>query len=93
MITLKGRLTQLPHIKWQPRHSLNPPLSNVMIDGAEARTNVAGGFDAQAAICVREVDAQIVLQFTSLHKVGFALPRHTSRVIHRLKCISLSTTK
>ena len=39
----------------------------------------------ETARCVREVDAQSVLQFTLQHKVGFALPRHTSRVIHRLK--------
>lgn len=58
-----------------------------MIDGAEARINVAPGFDAEAAICVREANDQSDLQVTSIHKICFALPRHTSRVIHRLKCI------
>lgn len=36
-------------------------------------------------MCVREVYDQSVLQFTINHKVCFALPRYTSRVIHRSK--------
>ena len=35
------------------------------------------------AICVQEIDAQCVLQFTLNHAACYALHRFTSRVIHR----------
>jgi len=38
-----------------------------------------------AAMCVRNVDVQCVLQFTLFHAVGCVLHRPTSRVIHRLE--------
>ncbi len=49
---------------------------------ADSRTGVAKG-EPLAAMCVQDVDVQSVLQFTLIHKVGFALHRHTNRVIHR----------
>ena len=41
--------------------------------------------ETSAAMCVRDVDDQGVLQFTLLHAVCCALHRRTSRVIHRLE--------
>ncbi|KAL8619360.1 hypothetical protein ACOMHN_057018 [Nucella lapillus] len=42
-----------------------------------------------AAICVQSVDVQCVLQFTLVHAAGCVLHRRTSRVIHRLKLLSV----
>jgi hypothetical protein len=42
-----------------------------------------------AAMCVRNVDVQCVLQFTLIHAVGCVLHRPTSRVIHRLELSDL----
>lgn len=39
----------------------------------------------EAAMCVQDVDARCVLQFTLIHAAGCALHRRTSRVIHRLE--------
>lgn len=36
-------------------------------------------------MCVQDVDARCVLQFTLIHAAGCALHRRTSRVIHRLE--------
>ena len=41
--------------------------------------------EADAAICVQDIDVQCVLQFTLIHAAGCVLHRRTSRVIHRLK--------
>ena len=39
--------------------------------------------EAEAAMCVQDVDVQCVLQFTLIHAASCALHRRTSRVIHR----------
>ena len=39
--------------------------------------------EPEAAMCVRNVDDQCVLQFTLVHAAGCVLHRRTSRVIHR----------
>jgi hypothetical protein len=46
--------------------------------------------ETSAAMCVRDVDDQGVLQFTLLHAVCCALHRRTSRVIHRLELYFIS---
>ena len=51
---------------------------------ADPLTNVATD-ESIAAMCIREVNDQSVLQFTIPFKVCFALHRHTSRVIHRIE--------
>ena len=51
---------------------------------ADPETDVASG-DAEAAMCVQDVDVQCVLQFTLVHAASCALHRHASRVIHRLE--------
>lgn len=44
-----------------------------------------------AAMCVQDVDAQGVLQFTLVHAVCCALHRHTIRVIHPTQYSKLTT--
>jgi len=51
---------------------------------ADPQSDVAPGKPG-AAMCVRNVDVQCVLQFTLFHAVGCVLHRPTSRVIHRLE--------
>ena len=45
---------------------------------------------AEAAMCVRDVDVQCVLQFTLVNAAGCALHRRTSRAIHRLELFAIS---
>ena len=53
---------------------------------ADPETDVAGGYrDSGAAMCVRDVNVQCVLQFTLSIAFCCALHRHASRVIHRLE--------
>lgn len=40
-------------------------------------------------MCVQDIDAQCVLQFTLIHAAGCALHRLASRVIHRLELFQL----
>ena len=49
----------------------------------DPRTDVARATMARAAMCVRNVDDQGVLQFTLILAAGCVLHRRTSRVIHR----------
>lgn len=46
-----------------------------------------------AAICVRKVNVQKTLQFTSNLTVCCVLHRSTSRMIHRIECVSFTTLK
>ena len=55
---------------------------------ADPQTGVAPREDAGAAMCVRSVDDQCVLQFTLVHAAGCVLHRRTSRVIHRRELFS-----
>lgn len=50
----------------------------------DPETGVASGLP-EAAMCVQDIDAQCVLQFTLIHAAGCALHRLASRVIHRLE--------
>ena len=50
----------------------------------DPETGVASGLP-EAAMCVQDIDAQCVLQFTLVHAAGCALHRLASRVIHRLE--------
>lgn len=54
----------------------------------DPQTGVAPREDAGAAMCVRSVDDQCVLQFTLVHAAGCVLHRRTSRVIHRRELFS-----
>lgn len=82
------RQTQLSAHDMKTMTPHNPPLTNVTIDvTTDPQTNVAI-VQPIAAICVREVYDQSVLQFTINHKICFALPRYTSRVIHRSKFLT-----
>ena len=49
----------------------------------DPQTGVARAAKARAAMCVRNVDDQGVLQFTLILAAGCVLHRRTSRVIHR----------
>ena len=49
----------------------------------DPQTGVARATKARAAMCVRNVDDQGVLQFTLILAAGCVLHRRTSRVIHR----------
>lgn len=49
----------------------------------DPQTDVARAAKARAAMCVRNVDDQGVLQFTLILAAGCVLHRRTSRVIHR----------
>ena len=49
----------------------------------DPQTDVARAAKARAAMCVRSVDDQGVLQFTLILAAGCVLHRRTSRVIHR----------
>ena len=49
----------------------------------DPQTDVARAARARAAMCVRSVDDQGVLQFTLILAAGCVLHRRTSRVIHR----------
>ena len=49
----------------------------------DPQTGVALAAKAGAAMCVRSVDDQGVLQFTLILAAGCVLHRRTSRVIHR----------
>ena len=85
--TLMRRQTQFASNGTMTPHK--PPLCNVTIgEYTDPQTNGATVLTI-AAICVREVYDQSVLQFTINHKVCFALPRYTSRVIHRSKFLFL----
>lgn len=53
----------------------------------DPETGLAPG-GPEAATCVQDLDAQCVLQFTLIIAAGCALHRSTSRVIHRLECLS-----
>ena len=56
----------------------------------DPETGVASGLP-EAAMCVQDIDAQCVLQFTLIHAAGCALHRLASRVIHRLELYSCFT--
>lgn len=56
--------------------------SVVVIIFTDPQTGVAPG-KPEAAMCVRNVDVQCVLQFTLIHAFGCVLHRPMSRVIHR----------
>lgn len=84
-LTLMRRQTQPATHNMLAMTPHKPPLTNVTIDvTTDPQTNGAT-VQPIAAMCVREVYDQSVLQFTINHKVCFALPRYTSRVIHRSK--------
>ena len=53
------------------------------VDITDPQTDVARAARARAAMCVRSVDDQGVLQFTLILAAGCVLHRRTSRVIHR----------
>ncbi len=57
----------------------------------DPETGVASGLP-EAAMCVQDIDAQCVLQFTLVHAAGCALHRLASRVIHRLELSNCFTT-
>ena len=61
----------------------------------DPETGVASGLP-EAAMCVQDIDAQCVLQFTLIHAAGCALHRLASRVIHRLElypCFTVSADR
>lgn len=84
-LTLTWRHTQSSTNDMRTMTPRNPPLTNVTIDDTTDPQTNGAIVQPIAAICVREVYDQSVLQFTINHKVCFALPRYTSRVIHRSK--------
>ena len=55
----------------------------------DPETDVASG-EADAAMCVQDINVQCVLQFTLIHAASCALHRRTSRVIHHLELMRVT---
>lgn len=91
-LTLIRRQTQQSTNEMKAMTPHKPPLTNVTIDDTTDPQTNGATVQPIAAMCVREVYDQSVLQFTINHKVCFALPRYTSRVIHRSKFLDLHTS-
>ena len=70
----RRRPKSAPRRRTAPRRTMDVP--------TDPETDVVAA-ETATAICVQEIDAQCVLQFTLNHAACYALHRFTSRVIHR----------